>query len=78
MIKVLPRGANDPAAVRKHLDYIRGNGELDIEADAAIAAVAKTLYDPAGKTRWQNCPRISFRWSKASLAGGSGTSNISG
>ena len=33
MIKVLPRGANDLAAVRKHLDYIGRKGELDIETD---------------------------------------------
>jgi hypothetical protein len=33
MVKVLPRGANDRAAVRKHLDYIGRKGELDLETD---------------------------------------------
>ncbi len=33
MIKVLPRGANNLAAVRKHLDYIGRKGELDLETD---------------------------------------------
>jgi len=33
MLKVLPRGANDPSAVRRHLDYIGRKGELDLETD---------------------------------------------
>jgi hypothetical protein len=33
MIKVLPKGANDLAAVRKHLDYIGRKGEVDLETD---------------------------------------------
>jgi hypothetical protein len=31
MIKVLPRGANNLAAVRKHLEYIGRKGEVDLE-----------------------------------------------
>jgi hypothetical protein len=33
MIKVLPRGANDLRAVRKHLDYIGREGEVELETD---------------------------------------------
>jgi hypothetical protein len=33
MVKVLPRGANDLGAVRRHLDYIGRKGELDLETD---------------------------------------------
>jgi type IV secretory pathway VirD2 relaxase len=33
MVKVLPRGANDLSAVRKHLDYIGREGDLDLETD---------------------------------------------
>ena len=33
MVKVLPRGANDPSAVRRHLDYIGRKGEVDLETD---------------------------------------------
>jgi hypothetical protein len=33
MVKVLPRGANDLGAVRRHLDYIGREGELDLETD---------------------------------------------
>jgi hypothetical protein len=33
MVKVLPRGANNLAAVRKHLDYIGRKGEIDLETD---------------------------------------------
>jgi len=33
MIKVLPRGANDLAAVRKHLDYIGRKGKVELETD---------------------------------------------
>src|SRR5579863_5212427 len=33
MVKVLPRGANDSKAVRKHLDYIGRKGEFDLETD---------------------------------------------
>ena len=31
MVKVLPRGVNDLAAVRRHLDYIGRKGDLDLE-----------------------------------------------
>lgn len=33
MVKVLPRGAVDLGAVRRHLDYIGRKGELDLETD---------------------------------------------
>ncbi len=33
MVKVLPRGAQTVGAVRKHLDYIGRNGELELETD---------------------------------------------
>ncbi len=33
MVKVLPRGANDLGAVRRHLDYIGRKGEFDLETD---------------------------------------------
>jgi hypothetical protein len=33
MVKVLPRGANDLGAVRRHLDYIGRKGEVDLETD---------------------------------------------
>jgi hypothetical protein len=33
MVKVLPKSANNLAAVRKHLGYIGRRGELDLEAD---------------------------------------------
>lgn len=33
MVKVLPRGANDLGAVRRHLDYIGRKGDLDLETD---------------------------------------------
>jgi len=33
MVKVLPKGASDLKAVRKHLDYIGRKGELDLETD---------------------------------------------
>jgi Relaxase/Mobilisation nuclease domain len=33
MVKVLPRGANDLAAVKRHADYIGRKGELEIETD---------------------------------------------
>jgi hypothetical protein len=33
MVKVLPRGANYLAAVRKHFEYIGRKGELDLETD---------------------------------------------
>jgi Relaxase/Mobilisation nuclease domain len=33
MVKVLPRGANDLGAVRRHADYIGRKGDLDIETD---------------------------------------------
>ena len=33
MVKVLSRGANNLAAVRKHLDYIDRNGQLGLETD---------------------------------------------
>jgi hypothetical protein len=33
MVKVLPRGANDLGAVRRHLDYIGRTGDLDLETD---------------------------------------------
>lgn len=35
MVKVLPRGANDLAAVRKHVEYIGRKGKVDLEADGA-------------------------------------------
>lgn len=35
MVKVLSRGANDLAAVRKHLDYIGRKGKVDLETDDA-------------------------------------------
>jgi hypothetical protein len=33
MVKVLPRGANDLGAVRRHLDYIGRKGDVDLETD---------------------------------------------
>jgi len=33
MVKVLPRGAQTAGAVRKHLDYIGREGELELEPD---------------------------------------------
>jgi hypothetical protein len=33
MVKVLPRGANDLGAVRRHLDYIGRKGGVDLETD---------------------------------------------
>jgi type IV secretory pathway VirD2 relaxase len=33
MVKVLPRGANDRGAVRRHLDYIGRKGDVDLETD---------------------------------------------
>jgi len=33
MVKVLPRGANDLSAVRRHLDYIGRKGDIDLETD---------------------------------------------
>lgn len=33
MVKVLPRGANDLGAVRRHIDYIGRNGNVDLETD---------------------------------------------
>ncbi len=33
MVKVLPRGANDLGTVRRHLDYIGRNGDVDLETD---------------------------------------------
>ena len=33
MVKVLPRGANDLGAVRRHLDYIGRKGNVDLETD---------------------------------------------
>jgi hypothetical protein len=33
MVKVLPRGATDLAAVRRHLDYIGRKGDVDLETD---------------------------------------------
>ena len=33
MVKVLPRGANDLSAVRRHLDYIGRKGAVDLETD---------------------------------------------
>ncbi len=33
MVKILPRGATDVAAVRKHIDYIDRKGTLDLETD---------------------------------------------
>ena len=33
MVKVLPRGANDLRAVRRHLDYIGRKGDVDLETD---------------------------------------------
>src|SRR5579883_2504777 len=35
MVKVLSRGANDLAAVRKHLEYIGRKGKVDLETDGA-------------------------------------------
>jgi hypothetical protein len=33
MVKVLPRGASDLCAVRRHLDYIGRKGDVDLETD---------------------------------------------
>lgn len=35
MVKVLPQGANDLGSVRRHLDYIGRNGDVDLETDEA-------------------------------------------
>jgi hypothetical protein len=43
MIKVLPRGANDPRAVRKHLDYIGRKGEVELETDDGETLRAKGI-----------------------------------
>jgi hypothetical protein len=49
MVKVLPRGANNLSAVRKHLDYIGREGELDLETDEGEklrgAHVGRTLLE---------------------------------
>jgi hypothetical protein len=46
MVKVLPRGANDPTAVRKHLEYIGRKGEVDLESDSGDKLQsAKELLD---------------------------------
>jgi hypothetical protein len=49
MVKVLPRGANDLGAVRKHLDYIGREGELELETDEGEklqgVQVGKALLD---------------------------------
>lgn len=49
MVKVLPRGANDLVAVRKHLDYIGRKGKLDLETDEGEklrgAQVEKSLLE---------------------------------
>ncbi len=45
MVKVLPHGANDLGAVRRHLDYIGRKGDVDLETDDG-----EKLRDPqAGK-----------------------------
>jgi hypothetical protein len=33
MVKVLPRGATDLGAVRRHLDYVGRKGDVDLETD---------------------------------------------
>lgn len=47
MVKVLSRGANDLAAVRKHLDYIGRRGKVDLETDGAdkVESVKDLLDD---------------------------------
>jgi Relaxase/Mobilisation nuclease domain len=47
MVKVLSRGANDPAAVRKHLEYIGRKGKIDLKTDGAdkVQSVKDLLDD---------------------------------
>ena len=46
MVKVLPHGANDVKAVRKHLDYISRKGKVDLETDEGEKVQAgKDLLD---------------------------------
>jgi type IV secretory pathway VirD2 relaxase len=49
MVKVLPRGANDLGAARRHLDYIGRKGDVDLETDDGEtlrgAHVGKDLLD---------------------------------
>lgn len=47
MVKVLSRGANDRASVRKHLEYIGRKGKVDIETDCAdkVQSVNDLLED---------------------------------
>jgi hypothetical protein len=45
MVKILPRGANDLTAVRKHLDYIGRKGNVEIESDDGEKRVIDDLLD---------------------------------
>jgi Relaxase/Mobilisation nuclease domain len=45
MVKVLSRGANDLAAVRKHLDYIGRKGKVELETDDGEKRAISDLLD---------------------------------
>jgi type IV secretory pathway VirD2 relaxase len=45
MVKILPRGANDLTAVRKHLDYIGRKGNVELESDDGEKRATDDLLD---------------------------------
>lgn len=45
IVKILPRDANDLAAVRKHLDYIGRKGKVELESDDGEKRVIDDLLD---------------------------------
>jgi Relaxase/Mobilisation nuclease domain len=45
MVKILPRGANDLAAVRKHLDYIGRKDKVELETDDGEKRAIDDLLD---------------------------------